>query len=362
MKTTFFYPYPDEIQRIDSIDYDDFSFWGENKCTRRRAWIVRTYRLLREKGCHVALSASLPSEGVVVLLPEDHILDCFRSSIRSKKNNLKKLFVVTVRADILEYRYPLADLDITQNGRFADGRRTLFVPHWPQFGLVPRNSDRGSRIENIVFKGRAGSLSEEFWSPEWKKELKDRGLFFHISGSCTDRAFQNWHDYSAADLSLAVRPCFEDGGLRCEKPASKLINAWHAGVPSLVGREYAFLELRESPLDYIEVQSPADALAAIDRLLADPSLYLSMIEQGRKRAAEFSEQKIVDRWAEVLFEHVPNLIDTPSHQWSRSLPLPLRQVANVALAPPSLFELRKQVGSAVRRARVAGGRALQSLS
>jgi hypothetical protein len=91
-------------------------------------------------------------------------------------------------------------------------------------------------------------------------------------------------------------------------------------------------------------------------------LYLSMIKQGRKRAAEFSEQKIFDRWVEVLFEHVPALIDTPSHQWCRSLPLPLRQVANVALAPPSLFELRKQVGSAVRRARVAGGRALQSLS
>jgi hypothetical protein len=47
-----------------------------------------------------------------------------------------------------------------------------------------------------------------------------------------------WHDYSTDDLVLAVRDLTEKDAL--VKPASKLVNAWIAGVPALLGPEPAF--------------------------------------------------------------------------------------------------------------------------
>jgi hypothetical protein len=85
---------------------------------------------------------------------------------------------------------------------------------------------------------------------------------------------------------LAVRPLYEDGSRRCEKPA-KLVNPWMAGVPALVGPEYAFQELREDPLDY-EVASVEDAMAAIDALRDDPDRYHTTRQHGLKRAQAFT--------------------------------------------------------------------------
>jgi hypothetical protein len=116
-----------------------------------------------------------------------------------------------------------------------------------------------------------------------------------------------------------------------------------------LGREYAFRELRRSPLDYIEVTAPADALQAIDRLLDDPDLYSRMIEHGRHRARAFTPRRIAERWAEVLFELLPDLAGRPSVRWSRPLPLTARRVVNCLAAPPSPFELRKQIGTLLRR-------------
>src|SRR5436309_1927650 len=88
------------------------------------------------------------------------------------------------------------------------------------------------------------------------------------------------HLLGDAVLVLAVRP----EGRSTNKPASKLVNAWLAGVPALLGPEIAYRELRRSELDYCEVSSLAEAQAAVDRLLGDPGLYNAMVENGRARA------------------------------------------------------------------------------
>lgn len=343
---SFFYPFPDELDELDRLDLNDYSFWSNEGKERRRAWILQTYLHLREAGHPVSITDTLPSDGILVLLVEPEFLESFA---RQYGQEHRTLLLATIRADIIGFRSPLGDADIVQNGKFADEERTFFIPHWPQPGIRPRDPARESTIENIVFKGGYGSLHADFRSERWYESLEERGLRFHIASAETEGDIPSWHDYRTADLNLAVRPPFDDGGLYYQKPASKLVNAWHAGVPSILGPEYAYRELRSSPLDYIEVTSVDEAIQAIDRLRETPMLYRRMVEHGRQRAAEFTPERITERWAEILFERLPQIASSPSFQWTRQVPLPARRVLNLLLMPPSPFELRKQMGYLYRR-------------
>ena len=342
---TFFYPYPDELAQCADWTLTDPRPWSEEGVERRRAWILQTYLHMRASGYEVEIAPSLPTEGIVVFIPETESLYALQSQYAKRHRSLT---FVAVRADVIEYRSPWADAEIVQNGRFADEHRSYFVPHWPQPGIIPRSPDRGTRIENITFKGGFGSLHKAFRSREWYQFLEARGLTFEIASKHTQHAVPRWHDYEHADLMLAVRPLHGDGGGRCEKPASKLVNAWMAGVPALVGPEYPFQELREGPLDYVEVASLHAAMAAIDALREDPDRYHAMREHGLQRAKAFTPARIAARWAEVLFERVPALRRSPARRWAQRLPLTLRHGWNMVTNPPSLFELRKIGGQVYR--------------
>lgn len=345
---TFFYPYPDEIAQCAQWAVDDPRPWSEEGVERRRAWILQTYLHMRAQGYPVHIAATLPARGTVVFIPEPESAGALRAQYTARH---RALTFVTVRADVLEFRSPWADAEIVQNGRFADGHRSYFVPHWPQPGIVPRAANRGSRIEHITFKGGFGSLDKMFRSDAWHQFLDARGMTFEIASKHTQSAVPRWHDYEHADLALAVRPMHGDGGQRCEKPASKLVNAWMAGVPALVGPEYAFQELHQDPLDYIEVRTLQDAMDAIDALRNDPDRYQAMRAHGRKRAEAFTPARIAARWADVLFERVPALKASPARRWAQRLPLPLRHGWNMATDLPSLFELRKMGGHVYRSLR-----------
>ncbi len=348
LPVTFFYPFPDVLDSLADIDLEDPVFWSHEGKGRRRAWILQTYLRLRSAGHPVSISETLPERGIVVLLPEPPIRDRFQRQFTRRHRNL---VVVTIRADTAVYQSYLGDVDVVQNGRFASERRSVFfVPHWPQPGLIPRDPNRDTTIENIVFKGGFGSLRSDFRSARWYEYLRRRDLTFHIASAETEGEIPSWHDYRTADLNLAVRPAYEDGGLRCEKPASKLVNAWHAGVPSLLGAEYAFRELRTSSLDFIEIETLDDAISAIDTLREHPTLYRRMVDHGRRRAQEFTPNRITKRWAQLLFETVPEVAGRPTKRGARTLPGPLRTGANFFLSPPSPYELRKIVGHSVRRA------------
>jgi len=347
LPVTFFYPFPDELASLTDIDLEDPLFWSHEGKGRRRAWILQTYLRLRAAGHPVTISDTLPNEGIVVLLPESPLLDAFQNQYARARH---PLVIVTVRADITVHQSYLGEVDVVQNGRFAsECRSVFFVPHWPQPGLLPRDPNRGTTIENIVFKGGFGSLRSDFRSDRWNEYLRRNDLSFHIASAETEGATPSWHDYRTADVNLAVRPTYGDGGLRCEKPASKLVNAWHAGVPSLLGPEYAFRELRTSSLDFIEVESIDDVMTAIETLREYPTLYTRMVDHGRRRAEEFTPNRITEHWAQLLFDTVPNVARRPTKQRARTLPEPLRIAANVLLSPPTPYEVRKIVGHQMRK-------------
>jgi len=349
LPVTFFCPQPEELKRIDGPPVDEtVQHWTIPQPARMRAWVIQTSLRLREAGYDVGIQPTLPEEGIVVLLPEPHWYSAFLDQFEAAHRNL---LIVTLRADIVGFRSPIADAEIVQNGYFADGERVFHVPHWPQPGLLPRDPDRGTTIRTLAFKGDRGNLHTDLFSSRFADFLDARDITVRLEETEDRTMPQPWHDYQDIDVLIAVRKPWHEGDMFYNKPATKLINAWHAGVPALLGPEYAFRELREDPLDYIEVSSDDEAMAAIDRLIEHPDLYRDMVAHGRERAKDFTVDRITERWAEVLFEKIPRIAATRSFQLSRALPLPARRGLNVSLMPPAPHEMWKMGGYLYRTLR-----------
>src|SRR5262249_14750818 len=133
-----------------------------------------------------------------------------------------------------------------------------------------------------------GSLNETLWS----RRLSELGLNWAIVPR------HRWNDYSDVDAVVAIRSFSgRDFGY---KPATKLYNAWHAGVPSVLGHESAYIAERRSDLDYLEARNFDEAVEALRRLRDDRGLRRAMVENGRSRAIESSFERIAGRWAELL--------------------------------------------------------------
>jgi hypothetical protein len=190
-----------------------------------------------------------------------------------------------------------------QNGLGLPRPDAGFFPHLPQPGLIPRDPARGKRLDTVSFKGGLGNLTEEFRSQAFRDALAARGLALRLDLRLDPRetggdAVLSMHDYADVDAVLAVRN-LTLADYRT-KPASKLVNAWLAGVPAILGPEPAFRELRRGPLDYLEVRNAAEALAALDRLRAEPALYAAMVANARTRAPVHTQQATLAAWVALL--------------------------------------------------------------
>jgi len=248
-------------------------------------WIIQTYLQLKRRGLNVHLANNFIPQTI-----------CVASTLNfGARDNPFSSFVVGCRSD--GFKPALSDFTIVQNQAQIESETDVLIPHWPQPGLIPRSPERGISIKNLVFKGWQNNLYESFRSPQFCQALDHLGVQLVINSPLNDDIVE-WHDYSNADLVIAVRDLTEQDAL--VKPASKLINAWLAGVPALLGPEPAFRDLRQSPLDYIEVKRPEEVLDAIRRLQQDPNLYQQMIENGLKRAEAFTTDCIAQQWRDVL--------------------------------------------------------------
>lgn len=253
--------------------------------TYEECWIVLTYLYLKRKHLNVSIADRfIPGEICVVSSLELGIKDRTFNS-----------FVVGCRSD--GFKPALCELTVVQNKVCLDSETDIFIPHWPQPGLIPRRSERGNTIENIVFKGDEINLYEPFRSPEFKQELEKLGVTLKINGKPKNEPVM-WHDYTTDDLVLAVRDLTEKDAMI--KPASKLVNAWIAGLPALLGPEPAFGEQRQSDLDYIEVTTPQAVFEAVKLLKSQPELYQKMVANGLKRAEDFTTERMIQRWYELL--------------------------------------------------------------
>ena len=265
---------------------------GEGKYT----WTLQTYLFMKQAGLPCQLVTELPRRGIVI---------SHRDFLPSFLPPRAGVFLICIKADRNEHSW--AHFHVVQNARdslLARDRPAIAMDHWPQPSLIARDTARGTRCENLGYFGRELNLAPELRTQEWSAELTALGWTW----SARDRA--HWHDYHDIDVTISVRD-FETHGVSNDpvlnadsKPASKLVNSWHAGVPAIVGRESAFRRARRSRLDFIEVESMDDLRSALATLRANPSLYHDMVANGLRRAAEHSPAEVASQWKTLLTEGI----------------------------------------------------------
>ena len=131
------------------------------------AWTLQTYLRLQAENFPCKLVSELPAEGIVVV---------HRNCLRAH-NNLKpgqKLLLICLKAELKQYIY--AQLHVVQNPLETLFKNSYYLPHWPQPGLISRDSARGDRFENIAFFGHEVNLAPEFKHPSWQKQINAMGL------------------------------------------------------------------------------------------------------------------------------------------------------------------------------------------
>lgn len=252
-------------------------------------WTLQTYLYLNDYGFPCQLVGTLPDEGIV-LSHRDFLDDSIQPG--------RKLLIICLRADV--DRHPYAQLHVVQNPyqaipkRFATLWESYFIPHWPQSSIIPRDHQRGETFENVVFIGNEVNLVPEFQSQFWYEQLEALGLQFQKK-----LTHDSWNDYSDIDVILAIREFGRQNYFR-GKPASKLYNAWHAGVPAILGYESAFWAERKSDLDYLEATSLEEVISCLKQLRDNRELRHAVVENGWIRAQETQPDRMVEKWQYFL--------------------------------------------------------------
>jgi hypothetical protein len=259
-------------------------------------WIAQSHILLREalvaRGYRVLFGSRYPRNAIGIAHWDD---------LNAYFNGAHRARLIGVRAD----RSPLYSCErvIVQSDAAALAPCERYVPLWPQPGLVPRDPARGSTIARIAYYGRLARLERWLRADALRERLAALGVELRLDEAA-------WNDYHDVDLAVGARA--ESAPMLERKPASKLTNAWLAGVPALFADEPAFRALRQGPLDYISVASADAVIDAVTRLRADPATYRAMIANGRARAAAFTRDAVAARWLAVIDEVAEHVAHPPS--------------------------------------------------
>jgi hypothetical protein len=138
-----------------------------------------------------------------------------------------------------------------------------------------------------VFNGNLAASEDE-----WKKLFASYGIEFVVLPP------EACYDLSEIDVLIGIRSFSKFP--YDTKPASKLVNAWHAGIPFIGGFDSAFEQMGKPGKDYIQVSSIEEVQDAVLKLKNDPPFYQSIIEEGNAKAKRYNDDVTFNRWEEVL--------------------------------------------------------------
>ncbi len=254
---------------------------GKAACVQ--CWIYQTWVHLSNAGFPAKLVHQMPEEGLVVALT---------GNLHPKFRPAKSSYVVGVVADGLPH--PHVHWHILQNAAWA---RQLglssYLPLWTQPNLMRRDPSRGDNFTTIRFYGDGVNLARELRDPDFVAHCRNH-LGLTLEAVNADR----WHDYSDADCAFAIRgfdraPCHH-------KPATKLANAWLAGVPFVGGADSAYASEGRVGIDHMACQTPEDFLSVLQTLKSDPALRQRLVAEGNTAGKRHTITALTSRWVEFL--------------------------------------------------------------
>ena len=281
----FVVPYPDEvIAQLRNADPDLTARSSGDHAWMLAAggpaaWCYLTYRRLAMSGYGgIGLSNAIDPEAINVV-HSGHLNELWQD---------RRAFVVSAQADHAQ-RFG-AQFHIVQNRRQA-AANSVWIHHWPQPGLIARTSPI-TRVRRVAYIGLTYNGNLALDEAAWRARFAAQGFEFHAP------EMQQWHDFSQFDACVAIRS-FDRRTYR-SKPASKLFNAWHAGVPLIAGHDSAYCQVGHPGEDYLVASSMPEVLDWLLRLDRDGEFRDGLVANGRRRAAEFGNAEIVRLWIAAL--------------------------------------------------------------
>jgi hypothetical protein len=257
-----------------------------------KSWVLQSYLELKDHA-PVLLSDSIPEYGPFVM--------CAYTAPPGFIPSPKQLFI-SVSADGPPHLG--ADIHIVQNRRQAALLpNAVFVPHWPQPGLLARDVTRGDKFENVAYIGDTTNLDPALATPEWTAALADAGLNWIVpQASGRDPA-----DMRDIDAVVAIRSFKKTGFIR--KPASKLVNALLANTPAICGRELAFREICAPGTGYLEARSSSELFLHLRSLQASPEMRGRLVRNGRIAVAAYTRDAVRQAWLQLTdLQHIGKLM------------------------------------------------------
>jgi hypothetical protein len=275
--------------------------WG------RYHWTLLTYLHLKDTALAPRIVDSPPEEGIVVC----HRDDMPKRAEVSDRQTWVCLLVdrpsPALHAHFHVFHNPLQRLIYTSNH--------VYIPPWVQSSLIARDPGRGSSFERLGFFGYAVNLHQTLREEPFVAALASRGV------KLVSVEPQAWHNFSAIDAVLGIRS-FGIDEPHHRKPALKLMNAWAAGVPAILGYESACRAVGHPGVDYLEARTSAELLETVDRLRLNPSLVQQIVARGHLHAANYAVDRTVSRWEEFLGCRVARyheaLCGSPGRRWAHA--------------------------------------------
>lgn len=276
-----------ELDRMRALDVDrDWQFFGEGWA----AWIVQTYLLLRAQGEPVELAATFSQNAINVV----HVAQLAR--LRRPSG----CFLVGVRADYPPVRW--CHYHIVQN-QTQISQRSIWLPHWPQPGLIPRDPSRGDRAQRVAYFGRTVNHYTRFFhraSGYFRVRDALRNICGHLGLDLVERGPECWNDFSDVDVVLGLR---EFGNRTFDtKPPTKLINAWLAGTVFIGGADSSYVQVGVPGKNYLLASTQTACQRAMEDLLAGRIEYRLLVATGSAAAAAYDRAGIHERWVQCLNE------------------------------------------------------------
>ncbi|WP_319409033.1 hypothetical protein [uncultured Desulfosarcina sp.] len=244
-------------------------------------WIVSTYLRLRKAGQDVRIIDRPVADAINVCCDE-------KAGVQDRTG---RAFLVLTQGD--RDPLPWADYRFIQSPEQQMDGNSKLIKHWPQPGLLGRDSNRGNRLDRVGYIGPVENLAGPFRTEAFRDQLRNLGVEFVIRDKPA-----HWHDFTDFDAYLAVRDW--PWRLIRTKPCTKLVHAWLTGVVGLMGPEPSYQYWGRDGEDFFQVKSPDQAVAVIRHLKSDPELYAAVQKRGFIKGQDHNEHAVIQQWIEVL--------------------------------------------------------------
>ncbi len=261
---------------LDEMRQGDLTDFCELYCQGEFTWALQTYHVLKRTGMPVALSHDMDPKAVNLV----------HGNLLKDLPKRADCYCISLQADYPHF--PLAQYHIVQN--YAQlSKHHSFAPCWPQLGQQSRDANR-TTVTRVAYQGALNFTGLD--QNRINADLQSEGISFELLDAT------HWRNLADVDVLVGIRNFGTQEYKR--KPPSKLVNAWHAGIPFIGGWDSAYSQIGTPGEDYLRVASHEEMIRQIIELKNNPVLYQWMVRIGHKRAAEHTFDTITQLWQKPM--------------------------------------------------------------